>query len=210
MFSHAERRKIIMKFIRQALPASLLAAAALLIAVNALALPCNGRDANVGDTKEEVATKCGEAMFKERRTVKVEEIDNKGILSGAATTVEEWAFDNGPEDLMQFYSFENGKLTEIRSIGYGRQHDDTADTCRNGELLAVGDTSLDAYLKCGEPISKEKLTDKVIESLNGDKKIRTTIPIAEWTYRYGPDAPGYTLRIENGVATEIRTREFGK
>lgn len=199
-----------MKFIRQTLPTLLLAAAVLFIAVNALGLPCNGQEVYVGETKEEVATKCGEAMFKEKRTVKVEEIDKNGILSSAATTIEEWAFNNGPEDLMQFYSFANGKLLEIRSIGYGRQLNDPADTCRNGELLAVGDRSLDAYLKCGEPIAKEKQADKVIESSSGGKMIRTTIPVAEWTYRYGLDAPGYTLRIENGAVTDIRTREFGK
>jgi hypothetical protein len=191
-------------------PASVLIAAALLIAGNAMGLPCNGKSVNVGDTKEEVATKCGEAMFKEERSVKLEEVDKKGNRSSTATTINEWAFDFGPDELMQLYRFENGKLAEIKSISYGRLHDDPADTCRNGELLAVGDSSLDAFLKCGEPIAKEKQASKVIEESNGDKKLRTTIPVAEWTYRYGPDTPGYTLTIENGVVTGIRTREFGK
>lgn len=199
-----------MNYVRKIFPASVLIAAALLIAGNALGLPCNGQPVNVGDTKKEVATKCGEAMFKEERNVKVEEVDKKGNRSVMATTICEWAFDFGPDELMQLYRFENGKLAEIKSIGYGRLHDDPADTCRNGELLALGDSSLDAFLKCGEPIAKEKLASKVIEESSGYKKLHTTIPVADWTYRYGPDAPGYTLRIENGVVTGIRTREFGK
>ena len=199
-----------MKYIRKAFPALVLVAAALLIAGNAMGLPCNGQPVNVGDPKEEVATKCGEAMLKEERSVKMEEVDKKGNRSVMATTIDEWAFDFGPGELMQLYRFENGKLAEIKSIGYGRLHDDPADTCRNGELLAVGDSYLDAFVKCGEPIAKEKQASKVIEESSGDRKFRTTIPVAEWTYRYGPDAPGYTLTIENGVVTGIRTREFGK
>jgi hypothetical protein len=146
-----------MNYVRKIFPVSVLIAAALLIAGNALGLPCNGQPVNVGDTKKEVATKCGEAMFKEERNVKVEEVDKKGNRSVMATTICEWAFDFGPDELMQLYRFENGKLAEIKSIGYGRLHDDPADTCRNGELLALGDSSLDAFLKCGEPIAKEKL-----------------------------------------------------
>lgn len=199
-----------MGYIRKSFPTLILTAAALLIAVNAMGLSCNDQPVNVGDTKEEVAAKCGEAMFKEERTAKVEEIDKNGIRSSAATTIDEWTFDFGPEEPMLSYRFENGKLAEIRSVGYGRLHDDPADTCRNGELLAVGDSSLDAFLKCGEPISKEGLADKVTESASGVKKRLITVPVVEWTYRYGPDAPGYTLRIENGVVTKIRTREFGK
>lgn len=84
------------------------------------------------------------------------------------------------------------------------------DTCRNGELLAIDDSYLDAYLKCGEPISREKLPDKVVETEEGSKKRLTSVPVVEWTYRYGPDAPGYTIRIEDGRGTDIRTREFGK
>lgn len=175
-----------------------------------LGLPCNGQAVNVGDTMDEVTTKCGEAMFKEERTVKVEEIDQNGTRSSAATTVDEWAFNSGQGELMLSYRFENGKLAEIRSIGYGRLPDDPADTCRNGELLAVGDSSLDAFLKCGEPIAKERLAAKVVESASGGERRLITVPVAEWTYRYSPDAPGYTLRIDNGVVTEIRRREFGK
>jgi hypothetical protein len=197
------------KQIRATFPISLLTTITLLIAVNALALPCNGQAVNVGDTRKVVATKCGEAMYKEERTVKVEEIENNAIVSRSATTTDLWAFDFGPEELMQSYRFENGKLVEIRTAGYGRLHDDPNDTCRNGELLAVGDNSLDAFLKCGEPIAKEKQEDKVVDSTSDGKRIRTTIPVTEWTYRYGPDAPGYTLTIENGVVTDIRTREFG-
>ncbi len=176
----------------------------------ALALPCNGQTVNIGDTTKDVAAKCGEAMLREQRKVRVEEIDGSGARSSAVTTVDEWTYNFGPDEQMQTYHFENGTLVNMGTSGYGRRPDDTTDTCRNGELLAVGDSYLDAYLKCGEPVAREKRPDKVSETTEGSTKRIETVPVVEWTYRYGPDAPGYALRIENGRVTDIRMREFGK
>jgi Protein of unknown function (DUF2845) len=89
-------------------------------------------------------------------------------------------------------------------------HDFSIDTCRNGESLAIGDSTIDAYLKCGEPLAKEKRENKVIENDEGVTKRRTFLSVVEWTYRYGRDLPGYTVTFENGVTAKIRTREFGK
>ena len=184
---------------------------ALLFCVStALALPCNGQAVNIGDSPREVAGKCGEAMLKEERKVKVEEIDDSGKRSAVTTTTDEWTYNFGPGEQMQTYRFEDGKLTDISIPGYGKAPVEMNDTCRNGELLAVGDSYLDAYLKCGEPIAREKRPDMVSETMEGTIKRVTTVPVVEWTYRYGPDLPGYTLTIENGTVTAIRTRKFGE
>ncbi len=189
---------------------AMLAFATLCMAGTALGLPCKGWLAVTGDTEEVVAGRCGEAMFKEQRVVKQDITDRSGTSSRTTTTVDEWAFDFGPDELMQAYRFENGKLAEIVNLGYGKLPDATDDTCRNGELLAVGDTSLEVFLKCGEPIAKELQANKVVKTISGGETRRTTVPVVEWTYRYGPDLPGYTLTIENGTVTEIRARQFGK
>ncbi len=187
------------------------------LAGNALCLPCNGQPVNIGETKHEVAAKCGEAALKEQRTVTVEEMTTEvtGTISTTmttttTTTIDEWTYDFGPEELVQSFSFEKEKLIKISNSGYGPVHDFSIDTCGNGLSLAVGDSTVETYLKCGEPIAKEKRKNKVIESDDGLTKRRTTVPVVEWTYRYGPDAPGYTITFENGVAANIRTREFGK
>jgi hypothetical protein len=181
---------------------------------NAFGLPCGGQTVNIGETMKEVTAKCGEAALKEERTVTVEEIATEAtgaiITSTTTTTIVEWTYDFGPEEQVQSYRFEKEKLKEIISKGFGRVRDLSIDTCRNGEALAVGDSTVDTYLKCGEPIAKEKLKNKVIESEYGVTSRRTTVPVVEWTYRYGPGAPGYTITFENGVAENIRTREFGK
>jgi len=181
----------------------------LLVATGAMALPCNGEAVYTGDTKEQVAAKCGEAALKEQRVV-VEEVTEKKKIRRSTTTIDEWTYDRGPEELVLTYRFENGKVADIRGNGYGSVRDFSIDNCRNGETLAVGETTIEAYLKCGEPIAKEKMKDKVVESEDDGKLVRTFLPVTEWTYRYGPTLPGYTVTFENGVAAQIRTREFGK
>jgi hypothetical protein len=156
-----------------------------------------------------MTAKCGQAALKEQRNVSVKETDKRGTRT-TTTAIEEWTFDFGPEELMQTYRFEDGRLVEIRNIGYGRQPDDRGEHCQNGQLLAVGDSIVDAYVKCGEPIAKEHKPDKVIETRDAGTKRWTTLSVVEWTYRYGPDLPCYTLRFEDGRVTDIRMREFGK
>ena len=145
-------------FGRLALPV-LFAGLLLLVAGTSLAGSCKDPNVTTGDPLAEVAAKCGEAMLKEERTVTVDETDKEGTRK-STTTIDEWTYDFGPDELMQTYRFENGKLSEISNIGYGRLNDFNVDTCRNGELLAVGDTTVETYLKCGEPLSKEKKEDK--------------------------------------------------
>jgi hypothetical protein len=181
----------------------------LFLAGNALGVSCKDQSVNIGETMDEVAAKCGEAALKEQRTIMVEETTGERT-SAITTTIDEWTYFLGPGEVVQSYRFEKGKLTEISNKGYQPALDFSFDLCRNGESLAVGDSTVETYLKCGEPLGKETLKNKVIESEYGVTKRRTTVPVVDWTYRYGPDAPGYTITFENGVAVNIRTREFGK
>ena len=189
----------------------------LLLSVNALGGPCNDQVVSVGETMNEVAAKCGEAALKEKRTITVEDITTEvtgtiisTMTTTTTTTVNEWTYYFGPGELVQSYRFEKGRLKEIISNGYQNVHDFSIDLCRDGKALAIGDSTVETYMKCGEPIVKEGCKKKVIEGDYGINKRRTIVPVVEWTYRYGPDAPGYTVTFENGVAANIRTREFGK
>jgi hypothetical protein len=173
------------------------------------AFPCKDETPTLGESLENVAADCGEAALKDQRTITVEEKDQGGTHR-TVTRIVEWTYDPGPEELVQSYRFENDKLVDISTHGYGTVRDFSIDTCHNGEALSVGDSIIETYLKCGEPIAKEMLKGKIIESESDGIKRRTTLPVVEWTYRYGPNAPGYTVTFENGQATDIRTREFGR
>ncbi len=182
----------------------------LLLATNASGLPCKGQTVEIGETMNAVSAKCGGSVVKEQWTVKVEETDAEGSTSSKVKTLEEWTYDSGPEDLLQVYRFEGGKVVGIANPGYGRARDFSSDPCRNGESLRVGESTVETYLKCGEPLAREKRADKVIESESNGKKQRTSVSVVDWTYRYGPDLPGYAITFENGMAVNIRTREFGR
>jgi hypothetical protein len=181
----------------------------LLLAVSAYGFPCSGEPVTIGEPPEQVAAKCGEPMLREKRVVTVKEWEGRETRS-MVTEIEEWTYSAGPTELMQSYRYENGRLAEIGTPGYGPVQDFSVDNCHNGESLAVGDTPLALFMKCGEPLAREKKQDKVTETTEGNIRRRTAVSVVEWTYRYGPGAPGYTLRLEDGTVAAIRTREFGK
>lgn len=172
------------------------------------AATCN-QEILVGQPMAEVAALCQIPTLKDHRDLWEEEFDGK-TKTRKTTTYEEWIFDTGAQEFMQSVVFVNGKVAQTRLLGYGSMRDPMMPNCRNGEGLAVGDTMVDAYLKCGEPLAREKQADKVVESTDGEITRRTSVAVTEWTYRYGRDLPGYTIRFENGQATAIRQREFGK
>jgi hypothetical protein len=175
---------------------------------DAFASPCKGEPL-IGDSIAETASRCGDAVLKEQRVITVTETDKGGSRS-STTTTDEWTYDRGPDELVLTFRFENGRLSEISSNGYGTAADFSTDACRNGEALSVGDTTVEAYLKCGLPLAREKREARIEESESGGVSRKRAIPVSEWTYRYGRELPGYTVRFEDGIAVDIRTREFGK
>lgn len=183
-------------------------AASIFVAAPAGAAPCIA-EVVPGQTIEEVAKVCASPTLTEHRDLWQEVTEGKRTTR-RTSTYDEWTYDTSSLELMLNLIFDDGKLTEIRSLGYGSPRDPMMPQCRNGEALAVGDSMVDAYLKCGEPLAKEKRPEKIAESVEGEIRRRSSIAVVEWTYRYGPDAPGYTVRFENGQAMEIRPREFGK
>lgn len=184
------------------------AAACFSFAVNAGAAACK-EDIFIGQPMTEVAKSCPFPTLKDHRDLWEEELEGK-TKQRRATVYDEWTFDTGAQEFMQSLIFLNGKLAEIRTLGYGSLRDPMMPDCRNGETLAVGDTMVDAYLKCGEPLATEKQKEKIKVTVEGEITRRSSIAVVEWTYRYGPDRPGYTIRFENGQGAEIRPRVFGK
>ncbi|MBJ6801220.1 DUF2845 domain-containing protein [Geomonas propionica] len=176
--------------------------------VSAHAAACR-EEVVIGQPMAEVGGICPQPTLKEHRDLWEEQLEGKK-RTRSTTSYDEWIFDTGAQEFMLSLVFLNGKLAEVRNLGYGSMRDPMMPECRNGEGLAVGDAIVAAYLKCGEPLAREKRGDKVVVSVEGAVTKRTSVAVEEWTYRYGPDQPGYTLRFENGVVAEIRPREFGK
>ncbi|HYO70890.1 MAG TPA: DUF2845 domain-containing protein [Archangium sp.] len=94
---------------------------------DAATLRCGSALASDGATRSDVLIKCGEPMSKDTRT---ESVGEKTRQKGAETettqervvykTIEEWTYNFGPRQLMQVVVFENGRLVDVKSAGYGR------------------------------------------------------------------------------------------
>lgn len=100
----------------------------------ALALRCGNKLINLGDNKRDVYALCGEPESIDRH------IERRGDVNSSAfrerfpsstfgfgqreykevdIAVEEWIYDFGRTRLKQYLRFENGRLTEIESLGRG-------------------------------------------------------------------------------------------
>ncbi|MFY0569125.1 DUF2845 domain-containing protein [Archangium lansingense] len=94
---------------------------------DAATLRCGTALASDGASKSDVLTKCGEPMSKDTRTETVsEKTKQKGQETDTtqerivSKTIEEWTYNFGPRHFMQVVVFENGRLVDVRSAGYGR------------------------------------------------------------------------------------------
>ncbi|WP_426755912.1 DUF2845 domain-containing protein [Myxococcus sp. Y35] len=97
------------------------------VAAEAASLRCGRALVSDGALKSEVLAKCGEPEAKDFRTV----TDSAGSWTpepnGGATTerrsvtreYEDWTYNFGPRRLIQVVTFENGRLIDVKSAGYG-------------------------------------------------------------------------------------------
>ncbi|ATB51361.1 hypothetical protein MYMAC_007019 [Corallococcus macrosporus DSM 14697] len=98
------------------------------VAVEAASLRCGRALVSDGALQTEVIAKCGEPTAKNFRTV----TDSQGSVTpdrhrGGVNTerrsvtreYEDWTYNFGPRRLMQVVTFENGRLIDVQSAGYG-------------------------------------------------------------------------------------------
>ena len=89
----------------------------------AASLRCGNALVADGASKVDVVAKCGEPLAKETRRESEEVKHRDGDTATKRVvekTFEEWTYNFGPNRLMQVVVFENGKLIDVRSAGYGR------------------------------------------------------------------------------------------
>ena len=100
------------------------------VAAEAASLRCGRALVADGALQTEVIAKCGEPAAKNFRTV----TDSAGSVTpdrarGGVTTerrsvtreYEDWTYNFGPRRLIQVVTFENGRLIDVQSAGYGSE-----------------------------------------------------------------------------------------
>jgi hypothetical protein len=93
--------------------------------VQADALQCGSSLISTGDTRDQVAAKCGNPADIERSSVLVQSMAwVNGVPVSAGNTLIEvplelWLYNFGPTQLMRRVRFESGRVVSIEILGYG-------------------------------------------------------------------------------------------
>ncbi len=84
-------------------------------------LRCGRALVSLGADKIEVKQKCGEPASRDSREVlKVLRSTTDRSETHIAVFIEVWTYHFGPRGLGKQLHFQNGKLTDIQSLGYGK------------------------------------------------------------------------------------------
>jgi hypothetical protein len=188
-----------------------------------LALRCGNDIVEIGDRRIEVASRCGEPAWKEDRTeataVKVFRDREHGDLIDerrSYSTVEEWVYNFGPTRFLYFLRFENGKLTDVQTGGYGylAQKPAEPDVRCWSESMARGQRKIELLRDCGEPASVDVYEEERVRTVADRKRKRfierrVTVVVEDWVYNFGPHRLLSVFTFENGRVVGVSTRGYG-
>lgn len=167
---------------------------------------CSGRIIGVGVPRADVLDACGSPAWRDQRTDSwVEGIRPDGTVVVTVFT-EEWIFDFGPDRLLHFVYFRDGKVAGIRTGGYGGRSED----CAGGDNLAIGDSKLEVFQKCGAPtgVGREQGGEKTVS--DPGTVVRRILDSDYWTYDFGPHRFVRRLTFSNGRLKNIERGGYGR
>jgi len=103
---------------------TVVACAVLFAAVPAYAFRCGTRLISAGDPADKVLNFCGSPVSVQTRRTERPYIDDFGrsYLSRGLieeVVIEEWTYNLGPQQFMRLVRIENGRVVEVKSLGYG-------------------------------------------------------------------------------------------
>ena len=164
---------------------------------------CDGFLVSPGEKREEVVEKCGEPAW---RDVRADEGAEEGSLPGAT---EEWIYDFGHSQLLEFLRFRDGRLVTIRSGVHGFGGSRGAD-CGYGANLTLGDSKLEVVAKCGEPTGGGTAGKEPLPPEGSDQRRQELLARDQWVFDFGPEKFVHYLIFRHGRLMEIRSGGFGR
>lgn len=196
-------KSIQMAFCRIALALAVFGVAATAAASGTLR--CGSRLASLGDTKAEVMIKCGSPAWKDDWTDEI--INNVNTADELRVSIERerWVYNFGPHAFLEFLLFENGRLINITSGGYGYDEKNPSLKPCDGDEIKPGLTQYEILQRCGDPSFKDTRQEERLTSTDEHSKRLTINRIDEWTYNFGPNKFLRILKFENGRLVDVET-----
>ena len=84
--------------------------------------PCDPTSIRAGDSTYELLSLCGEPVFRDLREELISVAEGDGAWATGMSTVvvkETWTYDFGPRALVRFVHVRDGRVTGVRTGGYG-------------------------------------------------------------------------------------------
>jgi hypothetical protein len=169
---------------------------------------CHGIPVREGETKKDVLSKCGHPAWNDSRAESFFEDVGNGRQPVTVTT-DEWIYDFGHNQLLEFLRFRDDRLVTIHSGNYGFGGSRSGD-CAYGANLSLGDSKLEVVAKCGEPSGAGTGDDRTGEIANIEERHQAFLAADEWTFDFGPDHLIYYLIFRHGRLMEIRSGGYGR
>lgn len=110
---------------------------------------CGKRIVQVGDPVWQVARRCPEPFWRERRD-RPAAVDRHGRVVALAR-VEVWTLNFGPNRFMRQLEFVDGRLSRVRELGYGVRYEPGSRRCGPLDLGRAGETTAEIFARCGPP-----------------------------------------------------------
>jgi hypothetical protein len=167
---------------------------------------CGNRIISIGLTMAEVEADCGEPAWKQRLHENI--VRNPLLYPENADTyvTDEWIYNFGPQRLLRFLRFQDGRLVGIRTGGYGFAGPLVAPTCGSGNAFRIGATKMEILFECGPP-SPLEIPGAAVST---DEARRLAVESDEWTYDLGPERFVYHLIFRRGRLMDVKTGDYGR
>ncbi len=170
---------------------------------------CADKIISVGDSSAELYLKCGEPDWKQSNNEEVVTRDVYDEKHKTIITVEEWTYNLGPDRFTRIFAIRDGRVTDVRSGGYGSTREEAEKPECGGRIISQGDAAAEVIRYCGRPAWSERHEEIVKERIDEDTVRKIRVTVEDWTYNFGPNRFMRIFTLRNGVVTDIRTGGYG-
>ena len=162
---------------------------------------CGGRIVSEGDSKPEVLHHCGEPDWRETWQRETFERYGRNNWRKRYVTVSEWLYNPGPTGLIRILTFEENRLVDIRTEGYGYIQGGASRGNIRAGMISVGDSKAAVFARWGEPAEKTEFPEARTTRKSTGRILEYTVTVSIWTY---PSEFGTrVLRFEDGTLVDI-------
>lgn len=178
--------------------------AALLLGTGSLALAmrCGSKVVSIGDSKGEVAAKCGEPTFSEVVAAVTDRSAGEGAVGEITETIEHWSYRQESGSLLKTLYFRGDRLERIED---GDRIEGPGALRTTTFIPEPGATQAEILQQYGEPLRRDLVGIVRLESAGGagikEEKVE------RWTYDLGPGRFLKLLTFEGGLLIRVEDGE---